>query len=789
MTRILTTLLLAAAVTSAQADIIINEIMQSNIDAVMDDLNEFPDSWVELYNSGESSVNLEAYKIGITDKPEEAWPLPSYNIGANQYKLVFCDKEATNYHTNYRLESGKGCCVYLFKDGEIVDAIENLKKQPAPNIAYGRKTDADGEWGYQAVPTPGEANCGELCKQLLGNPVFSELGRVILDGNNFTLYVSLPADAPEGTVVRYTTNGTEPNETSSVFPSEGLNVSSTRVIRAKTFCAGYLSPRSVTQSYIFFPREFTIPIVSVVTSDKYFHDSKIGIYVDGNYTSGRKNYEYDWRRPINFELFTAAGEESQLNQLCETRVSGGASRSAQLKSLAFYANKRFGEKRFDYEFFPDQRPGNTQYKSFLMRNAGNDFDYLYMRDAVIQSNMAAHVDLDYQAYRPAIFYLNGKYMGMLNLRERSNENNIYTNYDGLEDIDMIENWQSVKAGTNDSWRAFGDFYWQSGHTWDEYEQYMDMYEYMNLMIMNLYYCNLDFPGNNFVSWRPREEGGKWRFLAKDTDFGLGLYNRPASYNTIEWIFNHDYDPVNNWANSSYQTLLFRHLMEDERFNREFIDHCAIYMGDFMNFESTWEIWEPMYERISYEYPHHRALINQWWPNYSQELTNAKNWLKSRTDLFYNMLKDYFELGTVHTLMVNTMLSEEDRSAVSVSFNGVNLSKGKFDGKFFQDRAVTLKAESNDGRTVMGWNVKVTANDGPTENHYIDGDTYTFNMPDCSSCEIEVVLSSGEGIAQTRTDETDIPVSVYDMNGVRHNHLVKGQNIVVMSNGEVKKIFF
>lgn len=36
----------------------INELMQSNIDCIMDDLNDFPDSWVELYNSGTTSVDL-----------------------------------------------------------------------------------------------------------------------------------------------------------------------------------------------------------------------------------------------------------------------------------------------------------------------------------------------------------------------------------------------------------------------------------------------------------------------------------------------------------------------------------------------------------------------------------------------------------------------------------------------------------------------------------------------------------------------------------------------------------
>ena len=789
MKRLFIALSALASCQLAQADIIINEIMQSNIDAVMDDTNEFPDSWVELYNTGTESVNLKDYKLGITDDPETAWTLSSVTIGANQYKLVYCDKQAKKMHTDYRLESGKGCCVYLFKDGVIIDSVVDLKKQPAPNIAYGRKVDAGDEWGYQAQPTPNEANCGELCSQLLGDPIFSEKGRVMTNGSAFTLTVTMPADTPEGTELRYTTNGSEPDQTSQLFPAEGLSISDTRVVRVKPFCNGYLSPRSSTQSYIFFPRDFTIPVVSIVTNDKYFNDKKLGIYVDGTYGGGKKNYEYDWRRPINMELFTAEGEESELNQLCETRVAGAASRGAQLKSLALYAHKRFGEKRFEYEFFPEQRPGIKKFKSFLMRNAGNDFDYLYMRDAIIQANMAAHTDLDYQAYRPAIFYLNGKYKGMLNIRERSNEDNIYTNYDGLEDIDMIENWTELKAGTIDAWNAFGDFYTQQGHTWEEYEQYMDLYEFINLMIMNLYYCNLDFPGNNFVSWRPTAEGGRWRFVAKDTDFGLGLYGRSSSYNTIEWIYNPNYDYNNAWANKSNHTRLFRHLMEDEKFKREFIDRCAIYMGDFLNFDGTWKIWEPMYDAIKYEYPNHRKLINEWWPNYNDELNNAKSWMNKRTDRFYKMVADYYQLGAPTALTVNTNMTDEQRAEVSVAFNGVTLSENRFSGKFFQGRAITLQATPAEGRSVTGWSVKVVGKSGSIDTFEITGDTYTFDMPECSSCEVEVMVSDAQGINEVQTDECPSPVGIYDIRGIRRDRLAKGQNIVVMSDGSVRKVLF
>ena len=46
---VMTALFIGCGLT-ANAQLVINELMQSNIDCLMDDLKEFPDSWVELYN-------------------------------------------------------------------------------------------------------------------------------------------------------------------------------------------------------------------------------------------------------------------------------------------------------------------------------------------------------------------------------------------------------------------------------------------------------------------------------------------------------------------------------------------------------------------------------------------------------------------------------------------------------------------------------------------------------------------------------------------------------------------
>ena len=735
------TVLTTVLSTQAQDHLLINELMQSNIDCIMDDINDFPDSWVELYNPTSEDISLKDYKIGTKEKISKAWQLPDITVGSHQHVVIFCDKAGGDdgvsaLHTDFRLESGKDGNVFLFKGDDIVDKLEKMAKQPAPNIAYGRETDGGDQWGYELQPTPGEANTGAVvnAKRLLGEPIFSQKGQVFENGQMCQLTLSLPDDAPEGTEIRYTLDGKEPTATSQKYTAP-LSFNNTTVVRAKLFCSDYLSPRSTCHSYIFFPtnRPLTLTVVSIITDNKYLNDSKIGIYVDGTYNNVKKNYEYDWRRPMNIELFEMSGKESVINQLGEMRICGGATRSSVRKSLAIYANKRFGEKRFNYEFFPDQKPGLKDFKSFMLRNAGNDFDYLYMRDAIIQRTMAQHVDLDWQAWRPAIVYINGEYKGMLNIRERSNEDNIYTNYDGLEDIDMIEN----------DWALA------------EYAEWMDWQEYINLMVENMYFNNQDFPGNNNVIWRPLTDGGKWRWITKDTDFGLGLYGSAPDYNTIRWMYDNGYDPDRSWGNTYEATRLFRRLMEDADFKREFLDRAAIYMGDFLNEKGTRAVWDEMYDLIKTEYPYHRELINRWWPNYDDELNNARNWLKKRTNYFYQQLAEYYSWGNPTVLTVNKV----NLSDVTLTFNGIQLTGNVFDGKYYAGRTITLTATANEeGKMVTGWKIVGGAN------KEVQGSELTLQMPS-SSTVITPIIGNATGIEEVaNSQQSKANSQLYDLMG-------------------------
>jgi len=537
---------------------------------------------------------------------------------------------------------------------------------------------------------------------------------------------------------------------------------------------------STAQSYIFHPREMTTPIFSIQTNDKYLNDGSIGLFANNN--SKEDKNTHDWRRPVNIEFFPAEGEESAFNQLGETRIQGGQSRSNALKSMVFYANKRFDpdHKQFLYEFFPDQKPGVTKFKSFSLRDGGNDFTDLYFRDAIIQRTMASHTDLDWQACRTAVLYLNGEYMGMLNIRERSNADNVYSNYNGLEDVDMVEISheqvngvdqfiEEVKEGTSDFYDAFKTFYSEKGHTKAEYEEWIDVNEYLSVMAMNLFYGNIDFPGNNLVFWRPNDddtESGlpkKFRVIVKDTDFGLGLYGRANSYNTIDLLYNPSNHSGDNWAFTEPATRLIKNMLENEELKNMFIDKCCIFMGDFMNGKGTSEMIDLIKDEAMEEFVAHRDKYNPgwgWWPadnrgDITNKFNNAKNWANGRPEQFYKHIGNKWSLGTPIALTIN----KSNKSDVQIVFNDIKLSGNVFDGKYFKNRTITLSATANEeGKTVTGW--KVTG----AISKEVQGSELTLQMPN-GAVNINPIVGFGSGIEDIELSSVNAQRStIYDLQG-------------------------
>jgi hypothetical protein len=77
----------ADAIAITPDDIKISEVMTSNSTTLTDQFNETPD-WIELYNSGDTAIDLAGY--GLSDKPDNPgnWTCGPMLLGAGTYAII-----------------------------------------------------------------------------------------------------------------------------------------------------------------------------------------------------------------------------------------------------------------------------------------------------------------------------------------------------------------------------------------------------------------------------------------------------------------------------------------------------------------------------------------------------------------------------------------------------------------------------------------------------------------------------------------------------------------------------
>ena len=674
--------------------LIMTEIMHSNAHGIMDDLNELPDSWVELYNPSNDTLSTIGWKIGTTSNVSLAYTLTdSVKIPPHGFHLIYCDKKKTGNHTDFRIKSDGESELFLFDaNNQMVDHVK-VPSMLAPDISYGRMDEETKGWHFLMRSTPLRANDSAFSDSLLGNPKFSTKGGLFKQP--FYLKIQPGKRAPKGTIIRYTTNGSEPDETSPMAP-DSIRIDKTTIIRAKQFANGWHSPISKTHSYIFHNREITLPVISLVTDSLMLYDTtptREGVLAF--------DYSEDWsaafRRPCNVEYFPKEDSTSAINQMIELRVGGNGSRFKAMKSLNLYANKRFSKNDFNYPFWKE-KPNVRHSKSIQLRNSGQDCMYTHFRDAVCQHTFCPYVNLDYCACQPCICYINGQYQGVLNIRERSNGDFVRANHHPQKKFDQISNWKNVHAGNKEEFDRLVALYNTEPINYDTLYKLIQMEEYINLQILNYIHINVDFPGNNSILWKEQDStGAKWKWIAKDLDYGLGYAYR-------DWVYKRDAylhhalrkDPfIELWSNKENQVKLFQVMMNNEKFRNEFIDRTTIYIGDFYTAERICTEIDSFVGLIKYEYPYMKALYpNLPEPNHSWEveIQKTKEWINGRLDYLPYDMQQFFLLGD--TLAVTFQCQAQTQKAFRM--NDIPLVTQSFKGKYYKNRELRFSIEGSKG---------------------------------------------------------------------------------------------
>ena len=601
---------------SFSQQLVINEFMSANKNVLQDEFGDYPD-WIEIYNPSQQTVNLLNWYLTDDQDDLTKWSFSYLLIEPGDFILVFASGKDTttsqNIHTNFKIKSEGEELILSNSEGILIDQTDATEL--GSDQSFGRVTDGSELFEIFYTSSPGTSNGNNI---ILNNITTSHPAGYYVDSITLEIYSSKPND-----VIHYTLDGSTPTLDSPVYigslhfssgnstapnisqipttPMEGpwplpqfiwkqpdYNLIRADVIRYRSFTGQNPSSGILSKSYFInesiFGR-FSFPVISLILDSGNFYNYDTGIYIpgkrfddfgwnwwpDGNYI----NNGSEWERYAHVELFENDGEIS-ISQDCGVRINGGWSAVMPQKSLRVIADNKYGANDFNYPLFPESE--HDEYKNFVLRNSGNDFIYSHFRDAFMQSLLTG-LDMELQAFSPAVVFVNGNYWGIHGIRERYDEHYFKRHFDIVEDSLMVVGvCGSQEMGDNQEYNDMIGFIENNSleiqSNYDYIKTKIDIQNFIDYHIAEIYFGNNDWPCNNNKTWKTTDSDSRWRWLIFDLDISF-WYNNDYQFNSLE-----DALAVNspNYYNCECSTFLLRKLLENNEFKQQFIDRYAYHLN-------------------------------------------------------------------------------------------------------------------------------------------------------------------------------------------------------------------
>ncbi|MFT5042962.1 MAG: hypothetical protein ACI8TX_003959, partial [Hyphomicrobiaceae bacterium] len=214
----------------------ISELVAVGNDSRQDEDADTPD-WIEIYNPTSSDIDLAGYHLTDDSGNLTKWTFPTTLIQAGRYLVVFAsDKNrataGSELHLNFKLASGGDYLALVEPDGtNIISEFSPTFPAQINGFSYGIGGLApEDSPGYFASPSPGSNNGTRLSAPLVA-PILSPPCETFSANTSVTITPAFP-----GVAIRYTTNGSAPTSSSTLYTTP-INLSSTTHLRARAFDA------------------------------------------------------------------------------------------------------------------------------------------------------------------------------------------------------------------------------------------------------------------------------------------------------------------------------------------------------------------------------------------------------------------------------------------------------------------------------------------------------------------------------------------------------------------------
>lgn len=716
-------------------------------------------AWVEIYNSS-SIASADISGWGFSDDPSDPY---KYSLAAGTILppesriVIFCDMAEHQNMSVAHLDFSKeeNILVLTNRFGKEMNRVTFSRIDSG--TSYGQYPDGSGDF-FVLDCTPNKSNISPGETVEVGQPSFSH------ESGFYDKDFMLSIKAPEGSTVYYTLDGSEPTTDSAKYnarirvhdKSDSPNVLSARtdissygataprknvdkafVIRASVCDSDGRLGKPITAVYFLGKTNSSyykeMKVVSLVTDPVNLFDYNTGIYVTGRiydiYNSNsieawnkKANYTQkgrDWEREAVFEVFDKG--KKVLSQNVGIRIKGATSRSTPQKSFNIYARDEYGNSKLEYDFFDGTAVNSLTGKvidksdTVVLRNAGNDTAYSYLRDNINQK-LVSDRNLTMQSMNECMVFIDGEFWGFYTLTEKVSDSYVKNHY-GIKkkNVAIIKN-SELEDGTEEDLKDWNDLIKKSAYSdmtneenYKDFCSKVDIDSLIEYFSMQIYWCNSDWPWNNFAVWRSDKvdksnpySDGKWRMFLFDTDFSTGLYNNSDTVYTSD-VFRR------MRGYTDYISLTFNKLLRNPDFKEKF---CITFM-DMANYnfapDSTDKVIE--YYRETY-----RQQILDTCERFYASLfiqPNGMNRFDSECDVIANFYRNRFTyaadslknaLGLGGSLKNVTVKNNAKQGSVTVNTITPDFSGNKWSGQYFSDYSITLKAEAKSGYKFVKWEI-------------------------------------------------------------------------------------
>jgi hypothetical protein len=671
------------------AQVVINEYCVTNVDQHADNYGEFPD-WVELYNAGSTVVNLKDY--GLSDNPDnpDKWIFPvNFNLPAHGYKIIWLsgrnESSLTGIHTNFKLTQTKipaESLVLSDPTGAVLE--EKVLEVTQLGHSRGRTTDGSSEWSVFTSPTFGSSNNSSTpYSRYAEKPVMS------MDPGFYTNSFSLTISTNElNSVIRYTTNGSEPKPTSLTVTGP-LTVSTTRVMKAKTFSSDpQVLPSLVEFRTYFFNVSHSLPVISVAAdglTDLLNGDASLVPY---------GSYEY-------------FGTDDQLTTSSYGQINkhGQDSWSNPQRSIDVVSRDECGyNSALKNKFF--KTSDRTEFQRLILRASGDD-NYpakdsaIQMRDDFIMTAsdlMGQH--LDWRRSHRCVLYANGQFWGVYAIRERDDDADYCEYYYGQDKYNL--QFCMLWGGT---WSEYGgqqaiddyhDLYYYIMHnnmaSPEKFDYVASQYDYTSLadyVIINSYVVCSDWINWNVGWWRGMDSTGthkKWGYILWDEDATFNHYINytgiPTQLPTATPCFQEDItqDP------EGHIDILNR-LRMNPTFNQYYVNRYVDLLNTGFKPSSMIPLLDSMAAMIEPEIPKHCSRWGGSLAEWQDNVQKVRDFINTRYNVVKDGLLDCYNLTGPYPVTLNV----EPALKGKIQVNSITPETYPWEGFYYGGIDVLLKS--------------------------------------------------------------------------------------------------